>query len=189
MGRRRVVDEPPMRYEWERVIRALPLPSTAKLVAYNAATYADADGAGIFPGNERTVADTGLSLATVKRSYKLLRDVGLLDRVLHASRVGRAGVADEYRMAIPEDVLQRVVNAQPGLTESRGSHPTRAQSEPWSAGDQGSERANQGSHRAEPGLTVSPQQPMYQPIQQPTGAVVDVSTDRARTLNGHKKWA
>jgi hypothetical protein len=129
--RRRPADEPPLRYEWERVIKALPLSSTTKHVALNAATYADGKGAGIFPGNERTVSDTGLSLATVKRTYKLLRDVGLLVRVVEGSRMGRRGVADEYRLAIPDDVLERVVNATgPGLTESPDNARTRAQGEP-----------------------------------------------------------
>jgi hypothetical protein len=180
VSRRRAVDEPPLRYEWERVIKALPLPSSAKHVALNAATYADNKGGGVYPGNERTVADTGLSLATVKRAYKLLRDVGLLDRIVEASRVGKRGIADEYRLAIPDDVLERVVNYGPGLTVSRGSDLTRAHSEPWSTGDQGSHRADQGSHRAEPGLTVSSQQPIEQPIEQTRGTVLDVSTERAR---------
>ncbi len=119
MSRRRAADEPPLRYEWERVIRALPLPSAAKHVALNAATYADAKGAQVYPGNERTVADTGLSLSTVKRSYRVLREVGLLVRVVEGSRMGRRGVADEYRLSIPDDVLARVVNYRPGLTVSR----------------------------------------------------------------------
>ncbi len=119
MSRRRAADEPPLRYEWERVIRALPLPSAAKHVALNAATYADAKGAQVYPGNERTVADTGLSLATVKRAYRMLREVGLLVRVVEGSRMGRRGVADEYRLSIPDDVLARVVNYRPGLTVSR----------------------------------------------------------------------
>jgi len=131
MTRRRAVDEPPLRYEWERVIKALPLPSSAKHVALNAATYADAKGGEVFPGNERTVADTGLSLATVKRAYRLLRDVGLLVRVVEGSRMGRRGIADEYRLAIPDDVLERVVNySRSGVTVSRDPDPSRAHGEP-----------------------------------------------------------
>jgi DNA-binding transcriptional ArsR family regulator len=99
-----------MRYEWERVIKSLPLPSAAKHVALNAATYADAKGCAIFPGNERTVADTGLSDSTVRRAFSLLREVGLLERIVEGRSAGRRGVADEYRMAIPADVLERVVN-------------------------------------------------------------------------------
>ncbi len=131
MSRRRAVDEPPLRYEWERVIRSLPLPPAAKHVALNAATYADAKGGSVYPGNERTVADTGLSLATVKRAHKLLRDVGLLVRVVEGSRMGRRGVADEYRLSIPDDVLERVVNyPRSGVTVSRDPDPTRAHHEP-----------------------------------------------------------
>jgi hypothetical protein len=112
-----------MRYEWERVIKSLPLPSGAKHVALNAATYADAKGGAIFPGNERTVADTGLSDSTVRRAFALLRDVGLLERIVEGRAAGRRGIADEYRMAIPDDVLERVVNRRspvPGTGGLRG---------------------------------------------------------------------
>lgn len=140
MSPRRAVDEPPLRYEWERVVKALPLPSAVKHVALNAATYADAKGAQVFPGNERTVADTGLSLSTVKRAYRVLREVGLLERVVEGSRVGRRGVADEYRLAIPDDVLERVVNlGRPGVTVTRGQGATRGQGDPWSGEGQGSQ--------------------------------------------------
>lgn len=120
--RRRAADEPPLRYEWERVIRSLPLPSWAKHVGLNAATYADHKGCEIYPGVERTVDDTGLSDKTVRRAYKMLREVGLLDRVVEGARVGRRGVADEYRLAIPDDVLERVVNlGRPPVRETGAS--------------------------------------------------------------------
>lgn len=97
------------------------MPSWAKHVALNAATYADAKGCGVYPGIARTIDDTGLSSATVRRAFVYLRAVGLLVRVVEGSRVGRRGVADEYRLAIPDDVLERVVNWRgPGIRESGG---------------------------------------------------------------------
>jgi len=186
MSRRRAADEPPLRYEWERVIKALPLPSAAKHVALNAATYADADGSGIYPGNERTVADTGLSDSTVRRAYRLLRHVGLLDRVVEASRVGRRGVADEYRLAIPADVLERVVNAAgPPVTLTAAPEVSTGHPDRWSEGDHRSQGPNHRSHRPEPPVTGTGHQPIDQPIDQTKGLVVDVSTDRARG-NGHR---
>lgn len=185
MTRRR--DEPPLRYEWERVIKALPLPSGAKHVALNSATYADAAGGSIFPGNERTVADTGLSDSTVRRAYKLLRDVGLLERVVEGRSLGRRGVADEYRMAIPADVLERVVNASRTPVRVTGdTAPNTGQGDRSSAGGApvtqtgtpvtGTRNTGQGDR--------TPTQ--HQPIEQPTAPVLDVTTDRARA-NGHPR--
>jgi DNA-binding transcriptional ArsR family regulator len=181
MTRRRVADEPPLRYEWERVIRALPLPSGAKHVALNAATYANADGSGIYPGNERTVADTGLSDSTVRRAYRLLRDVGLLDRIVEGRSRGRRGVADEYRLAIPDDVLERVVNAAgppvTGTAVLTGS-PVRG-----TGGLRGTHRSQGPDHRSQgprPPVPGTGHQPIDQPIDQPSATVLDVPTGRAR---------
>ena len=194
MSRRRS-DDPPLRYEWERTVKALPLPSWAKHVGLNLATYTDAAGGGAFPGVERTVSDTALSDSSVRRAYKLLRDVGLIVREFEGARSGRRGTADVYRLAIPDDVLARVVNAQPPVRETGARRSTTGQADRWSAGDHRSGRPEPPVSETEPPVSETRTtgqgdtppdhyQPNYQPTYQTTAHVLDVTTDRARPVNG-----
>jgi hypothetical protein len=105
---RRKGDPPPLRFEWERVVRScVDLHVTVKAVAYTLATYGNLDGTNVRPGNEALVADTCTSDKTVRRAIGELRELGLIERTVHGSARGRAGVADEYRLAIPVDLLER----------------------------------------------------------------------------------
>jgi hypothetical protein len=105
---RRKGDPPPLRFEWERVVRScVDLHVTVKAVAYTLATYGDLDGTSIRPGNDALVADTCTSDKTVRRAVGELRDLGLIVRTVQGSARGRAGVADEYRLAIPANLLMR----------------------------------------------------------------------------------
>jgi hypothetical protein len=106
MSRRK--GEPPLRFEWERVIRScVDMHVTVKAVAYTMATYGDLDGTSVRPGNDALIADTCTSDKTVRRAVAELRGLGLIERVVHGSARGRAGVADEYRLAIPDDLHSR----------------------------------------------------------------------------------
>jgi hypothetical protein len=105
---RKTGDPPPLRFEWERIIRScVDLHVTVKAVALTLATYGNVDGTSIRPGNDALVADTCTSDKTVRRAVGVLRDLGLIVRVVQGSARGRAGVADEYRLAIPVDLLDR----------------------------------------------------------------------------------
>jgi hypothetical protein len=96
------------RYEWERIVRRVVMPTaTVKAVALTLATYANADGTSIYPGNERLAAVTCAADKTVRRALEWLRAGFLIDRVREGSRNGRGGVADEYRLTIPSDLLTR----------------------------------------------------------------------------------
>jgi hypothetical protein len=191
---RRRSDAPPFRFEWERVIRAVVLPATVKHVALNLATYADADGTRVFPGNEAIASDTGLSDKTVRRALERLRDVGLIVRVVSGQRMGRRGVADGYELAIPADLLERVLLvSQQGRTpvtvtgDSDGTPVTvTADPEP----NTGHTFPEHRSDVPQPPVTRSgntghcDRSPvhdhhMYQPIDHPSASVLDVSTDRA----------
>lgn len=97
---------PSRRFEWERVVRRVRMTSATKLVALTAATYGGTGGQRIWPGVERLVAVTGLGRRTVMRALAELRDLGLVERVMVASRTG--GKADEYRLTIPGDLEARV---------------------------------------------------------------------------------
>ncbi|WP_143264230.1 hypothetical protein [Amycolatopsis kentuckyensis] len=116
------------RFEWERVIRRIPLPQGVKLLALVLATYADADGSRVRPGLDLLVSDTGQSKATVKRGLAQLRDdLGVLELVSRGGGRGGQGKAATYRLAFPHDLLDRVELAPiPGdseLTEVSSQSP------------------------------------------------------------------
>lgn len=98
----------PFRYEWDGTVRRLKLPPLVKLVAAYVSQYADNDGRNTRPGVERLALETQTSPATVKRALKKLRELGLLVLVRSGSAMGRRAQANEYRLAIPEDLLERV---------------------------------------------------------------------------------
>lgn len=76
-----------------------------KAVAGRLADYADSNGSRVRPGLSRLAVDLEMDYRTVKASVAILRGLGLLKLV----RSGRkAGHADEYRLAIPVDLLEHV---------------------------------------------------------------------------------
>ncbi|MGY1773537.1 helix-turn-helix domain-containing protein [Blastococcus sp. SYSU D00813] len=101
------------RYEWERLVRRCQLTAPTKLVALTMATYANADGTSIYPGVARLTAVTGLSDRSVRAALKALRDVGLVERTVEGSRAGRRALADEHRLTVPDDLLERVMLLPP----------------------------------------------------------------------------
>lgn len=84
--------------------------STIKAVALAVATYADSDGSRVFPGLARIAVDLEIDYTTAKRAMAVLRDLGLLQLVRAGARRGRA---DEYRLALPADLLERLVVLSP----------------------------------------------------------------------------
>lgn len=75
-----------------------------KAVAYRAANYADSNGTRVRPGLPRLAVDLEIEHGTAKRAMQVLVRVGLL-RLVHAG--ARPGLADEYRLTIPADLLDR----------------------------------------------------------------------------------
>lgn len=106
------------RFEWERAVRVLVLPSTTKLVALMLATYATAkDGANIRPGEDRLAADCALSTRAVRTHLAALRDLGLIERTTRGSANQHRRAADTYALRIPDDLLEKVeiLHDYPGL--------------------------------------------------------------------------
>lgn len=131
------------RYEWEGTVRRLALPRGVKLVAATMAQYANPDGTEVRPGRERVAEETGYSLKQVDRHLKTLRDLGLLKRVRMGSRNGRRALADEYRLVIPPDILDRVDLVKPINVEPVDNGPNSGhQMSPDPAGETASEAAD-----------------------------------------------
>lgn len=96
-------------YSWTRLVRRARLGSSAtKLVALTLADYASPDGSNVRPGNERLAAVTELGEKSVRRALEALRVLGLIERVFEGSKAGRRGLADVYRLTVPDDLGERV---------------------------------------------------------------------------------
>ncbi|MFE5837227.1 hypothetical protein [Arthrobacter sp. NPDC056493] len=109
--------EPIGRFEWERILRRIrvSVPSV-KLVGFAMATYANADGTKIRPGQKRLAAVLGTSEMTVRRGQTELEETGMLELVFKGHSQGRGqagGYASEYRLTIPSDLLERVPLLEP----------------------------------------------------------------------------
>lgn len=100
--------------EWTDVVRRSRLGRTTKSVAVTLATYADADGTRVFPGIPRLSFDCELGYNVVQECLSKLRQYQLIELV----RQGTVrGSADEYRLTIPGDLMERV--AVPSPTQAR----------------------------------------------------------------------
>jgi len=95
------------RFDWERTVRRIVMPShlkSTKLVALMLATYADADGSSIYPSVERLADVCQLGRSTVSNSLKWLReDAWLIHRHHHGVNKGGRKLADEYQLCRPDD--------------------------------------------------------------------------------------
>lgn len=120
MVRDAFVRKPTDRFEWERIMRRVEMPSGVKYLGLMLSTYADSDGSRVFPGVEKLSLVMCVGTATVKRSLGVLRDLGFVERVRQGNR--HAGLADEYRLTIPSDLLSmRLLN--PDECSKSGDHP------------------------------------------------------------------
>lgn len=91
---------------WVNIVRRARLGSSCYAVALTVASYANGDGTSIRMGAARLAWDCEVSLATAKRGLRKLRNAGLIELVRRGNR--RAGRADEYRLILAEDVLERI---------------------------------------------------------------------------------
>lgn len=92
-----------------------------KAIAFRLAWYADLkDGTNVRPGPARLAVVCEADYKTVKTAYAVLRGLGLLTQVAYARgrQGGRSGTADEYRLTIPEDLLDRVTILDPSEMDS-----------------------------------------------------------------------
>lgn len=93
--------------EWMNVWARVIAPPSVKLVGVMAAHFADySTGAEIRPGNA-ILAEVcgGYDTRTVLKALAQIRKWGLLWRYSEGRLQGRRGMADVYRLTIPEDAL------------------------------------------------------------------------------------
>lgn len=156
-------------YQWERFLLAARLPGSTKLVAFAMRTHADPDGTRVRPGIARLAVLTDLSYATVKRARQQLVKAGLIELAKRGNR--RRGGADEYRLVLAEDVLERVEWLSPSQIDAAANEITNARADAEEArrarkvqgSDTDPEPDDQGSHDApkpaDQGAPESPGQP------------------------------
>lgn len=115
------------RFEWERVIARIVMPEKQKLTAVLCAIHADPDGTRVRPGNPRLAAMIGCTVRTVARQMTVLRNLGLLRQVSRGGGAGGAGRATEYRLTLPENLLEAVelIPAE-GPYQERPAKPRRS---------------------------------------------------------------
>ncbi|WP_433221844.1 helix-turn-helix domain-containing protein [Dactylosporangium sp. CS-047395] len=122
--------------QWLDVVRRARLGRTAKAVALMLATYADNDGSRVYPGVARLAVDCELTYNVIQTALKRLREAGLIAVVRKGARRGQA---DEYRLILASDILDRIDVLTPAhVTESsavlaarrRGRHKPPAATAP-----------------------------------------------------------
>ncbi|MET8318244.1 helix-turn-helix domain-containing protein [Rhodococcus erythropolis] len=94
------------RFDWERIVRRVPMPGSTKFLALTLATYANKDGTRIMPGEQRLARTMGADPRTVQRGFKWLREAEFVVLTKHGNR--HKGLANEYQLTVPPDVLERV---------------------------------------------------------------------------------
>lgn len=94
---------------WNRLVSALLIPSSTKLVARCAADYGLATGENIFPGNERLARECGLSAETVRTALKNLKLLGMAEVVSPSYYNGTRRLADQYQFFVPSDWRDKAI--------------------------------------------------------------------------------
>jgi hypothetical protein len=113
--------------------RAIIKPPSVKLLGLVMATYANADGSRVRPGQRRLANVMGTSISTVERGQRMLEALGFIEMTYKGHSAGRGksgGYASEYRLTIPSDLLDRIPMLDPDeshpaeMTGISQSHPS-----------------------------------------------------------------
>jgi hypothetical protein len=105
---KKTLGEAGFKFEWLRVVAQCRLGSATKSVASWLANHANSAGFNGRPGMRVLAFETELSERTVRRCLEQLRDLGLLVRTVKGSTAAKRKWADEYVLAIPDDLHTRV---------------------------------------------------------------------------------
>ncbi|MFI7191432.1 helix-turn-helix domain-containing protein [Nocardia nova] len=100
-----VVCKPVDQQEWVRILRRVQMTPGTKYLGLMMSTYANFDGSRVFPGVKKLALVMCVSEKTAKRALAELRALGMVERVKQGNR--HNGDADEYRLTVPVDLLNR----------------------------------------------------------------------------------
>lgn len=167
--------EPALFWEWVRVVRRVRLgfydspkkdpkkwvsSKVVQHLALTVVTYGDyPDGTSIRPSVGRLARVCDIDERTVRACLKRLAELGLLDLVVphrHPGRGGGEGRPAEYRLALPEGLLERVAHLDPDERElvvpEGADMPPERRPRPKKAGAApGKPRGTAGAARTESG--------------------------------------
>ena len=123
-----------LKFRWLEVLGESELPDKAVRVGVAVWTYTDKDGRNAYPGYERLAKRANVSVATVKRMLKLLRDAGMIQKIPKVKRAYN----DTYYLRLPSIEGQSCdpqsqpneghpgpIEGQIGATEGQSSDPTK----------------------------------------------------------------
>ncbi|MGI5238600.1 helix-turn-helix domain-containing protein [Dactylosporangium sp. CA-139066] len=137
--------------QWTDVVRRARLGRTTKAVALTMATYADNDGSRVFPGVARLAVDCELTYNVVQGALRTLRTAGLIEVVRRASRRGQA---DEYRLILAANILDRVEVLTPAQVATAAADlagQRRGRYRPATAAAPPADETGQDLHHTAPG--------------------------------------
>ncbi|MEV5819334.1 hypothetical protein AB0L22_09175 [Micromonospora haikouensis] len=100
------------RFEWERIFRRIVVPSSlraVKGVGMMLASFANADGTSVFPGEEGLAGFCQSGKSTVGPALRWMREQYLIHRRSHQVTRGGRRLADEYQLCMPNDWESRFV--------------------------------------------------------------------------------
>jgi len=86
---------------FNKLVDALIVESSVKLVARCAVDYAVRDGEGIYPGNEQIARKTSLTAESVRKAWGILRALGMAELDAPSVWTGSRRLANAYSLAIP----------------------------------------------------------------------------------------
>ena len=88
---------------FNKLVDALIVEPSVKLVARCAVDYAARDGEGIYPGNEQLARKTGLTSETVRKAWAVMQGLGMAELTSASAWTGTRRLANSYSLAVPGD--------------------------------------------------------------------------------------
>jgi hypothetical protein len=149
---------PAGRYEWERALRRVGMPTPTVCLALALGTYASPNGSDIRPGLDQLANLTNMSTRTVQRHLRVLEhDYGLVRMTRRGGGRSHAGDAAHYQLTVPAELAAptdsddtQVAPQSPDLTDSpdtqvapQSTDSDDTQVAPQSEGADGLRRQNQ----------------------------------------------
>lgn len=162
-----------------------------KMIAFRLAFYADSDGSNVRPGPARLAVVCEVDYKSVKSAYAVLRSLGLLTQTAYARGPlgARRRSADEYRLSLPIDLLDRVQVLSP-LEMDREIERVREAGRGKPTPEVGGQPAPSNSDDPQPVDSSELEAVEHPPTEQDGGEVGGCSASTKSELGGaqHPSW-